>query len=105
MKLIIVFLATVLAVTLAAPVDDPKDAQIVSYESENIGIDGYKFSYETSDGVKRSEEGTIKNAGTENETLVITGTISWVGPDGVTYTIEFIADENGFQPKGEHLPK
>lgn len=61
--------------------------------------------YETSDGISRSEEAEIKNAGTENETLVVRGTISWVAPDGQTYTITFIADENGFQPVGEHLPK
>lgn len=61
--------------------------------------------YETSDGISRSEEAEIRNAGTENETLVIKGTISWVAPDGQTYTINFIADENGFQPQGDHIPK
>lgn len=61
--------------------------------------------YETSDGISRSEEAELKNAGTENETLVIKGTISWVAPDGQTYTINFIADENGFQPQGDHIPK
>lgn len=61
--------------------------------------------YETSDGTSRSEEAELKNAGTEDETLVIRGTISWVAPDGVTYTISFIADENGFQPVGDHIPK
>jgi hypothetical protein len=49
MKLIIAFAALV-AVALAAPVDDSATAQILKYENENIGIDGYKFAYETSDG-------------------------------------------------------
>lgn len=82
-----------------------------------------KCSYETSDGISRSEEAEVKNQGTENETLVVRGTVSWVAPDGVRYTISFVSDENGekevlweegwfkyfyflgFQPTGDHLPK
>ncbi|XP_055844481.1 endocuticle structural protein SgAbd-6 [Episyrphus balteatus] len=104
MKLILVLVA-VCAIASAAPADDSKNAEIISYENENIGIDGYKFSYETSDGTKRSEEATLKNVGTENEAISVRGTISWIGADGVTYTINFLADENGFQPEGDHLPK
>lgn len=63
------------------------------------------YSYETSDGVSRTEEAEVKNAGTENEILVVRGTIKWVAPDGQEYSITFIADENGFQPQGDHLPK
>lgn len=81
-------------------------------------------SYETSDGVTRTEEAEIKNPGTDNEILVVRGTVSWVAPDGVRYTINFISDENGeyeiwrfilklkvffsligFQPTGDHLPR
>lgn len=63
------------------------------------------YRYETSDGVKREESAELKNAGTENEAISVRGTISWVAPDGVTYTLNYIADENGFQPQGDHLPK
>lgn len=62
-------------------------------------------SYETSDGVSRTEEAEVRNAGLENEHLVVRGTISWYAPDGQQYTITFVADENGFQPTGDHLPK
>ncbi|KAJ8935756.1 hypothetical protein NQ314_012662 [Rhamnusium bicolor] len=61
--------------------------------------------FETSDGTSRSEEGVIKNAGSENEAISVKGVIKWVGADGTPYTLEFIADENGFQPVGAHLPK
>jgi len=30
---------------IAAPLDDSKDAQILRYENENIGVDGYKFAW------------------------------------------------------------
>lgn len=43
MKFAIIF-AVVLAVALAAPLDDSKNAQILKYESDNIGVDGYQFA-------------------------------------------------------------
>lgn len=43
MKMSIVFVA-VLAVALAAPIDDSKNAQILRYENDNIGVDGYNFA-------------------------------------------------------------
>lgn len=69
-------------------------------------LSAHKIRFETSDGISRQEEGVIKNLGTDNEILSVTGVISWVGQDGQTYTINFIADENGFQPVlgGAHVP-
>ncbi|XP_030746748.1 endocuticle structural protein SgAbd-6-like [Sitophilus oryzae] len=101
----IVLLALGLTAVFAAPQQSSRDATIVKYEADNDGFSGYKFNFETSDGVSRSETGELKNAGTDNEALVMRGTISWIGADGTPYTIEFIADENGFQPKGAHFPK
>lgn len=44
MKILIV-LATVTALALAAPAsDDSANAQILKYENDNIGIDGYNFA-------------------------------------------------------------
>lgn len=40
---IIVVFAAVLAVAVAAPIDDSKTV-ILKYENDNIGIDGYKFA-------------------------------------------------------------
>jgi len=55
--------------------------------------------------VSRSEEAELKNPGTEQEALSVRGTITWIAADGVQYTLNYIADENGFQPQGDHLPK
>ena len=62
------------------------------------------YSFEQSDGQKREEQGEIKNAGTENEAISVKGSFSFVADDGQTYTVTYIADENGFQPSAPHLP-
>lgn len=83
----------------------PRKTEIIAHYLLLNAILNRLYSYETSDGVSRTEEAEVRNAGTENEHLVVRGTISWYAPDGQQYTITFIADENGFQPTGDHLPK
>ncbi|CRL02975.1 CLUMA_CG016563, isoform A [Clunio marinus] len=100
----IVILALVMTACLAAPVDDSSNAQILRYENDNIGIGGYRYAYETSDGVAREEEAELRNEGSENEALAVRGSITWTAPDGQVFTLNYIADENGFQPQGDHLP-
>lgn len=63
------------------------------------------FSYETSDGIARQEQAELKNAGTDHAALAVHGTISWVAADGQQYTLNYVADENGYRPEGAHLPK
>ncbi|EFN65072.1 Flexible cuticle protein 12 [Camponotus floridanus] len=106
MKLILVFVA-VIAVVLAKPAQ-PADSQTVVVKEtplDNIGIDGYNFGYELSDGHSHQESAQLVNAGHENESLVVRGSFSYVDPvTNVRYTVNYVADENGFQPQGEHLP-
>lgn len=64
----------------------------------------YIFSVDTSDGFQKEEQGEIKNVGTDEEALAVTGSYSYVGDDGKTYSVKYTADENGFQPEGEHIP-
>lgn len=35
---------------------------------------------------------------------VMQGSYSYTGPDGIVYTITYIADENGFRAEGAHIP-
>ncbi|XP_019527192.2 flexible cuticle protein 12 [Aedes albopictus] len=104
MKTIIVLVAVV-ALALAAPLDDSKNAQILKYENDNIGVDGYKFAFETSDGQSRQEQAELRRLADDVEALVVRGSYSFTADDGQVYTVNYIADENGFQPEAAHLPK
>ncbi len=53
------------------------------------------FSYLSKDGTTRDESGV---GGVRQ-----TGGWEYVGPDGKIYSVRFVADENGFQPIGDHL--
>ncbi|KAI5633477.1 insect cuticle protein domain-containing protein [Phthorimaea operculella] len=103
MKSFIVF-ALIVAAAVAAPAGPDADAQVLRYESDNIGVDGYKFAVETSNGISQQEQGQLVNAGSENEAIAVRGQYSYTGPDGVVYSVTYVADENGFQPQGAHLP-
>ncbi|XP_005174947.1 larval cuticle protein 65Ag1 [Musca domestica] len=102
MKFIIVF-AALFAVALAAPAQDYANAEVLRLESD-VRPEGYNFALETSDGKTHQEEGSLKNVGSEDEAIVVRGSYSFVADDGQTYTVNYIADENGFQPEGAHLP-
>ncbi|XP_046836778.1 flexible cuticle protein 12-like [Vespa crabro] len=104
MKLIIAFFA-VLAVALALP--RPQDEVVLVKEtpSDNIGVGGYNYGYELSNGQHHEESAQLTNVGTENEALAVRGSFGWVDPvTNQRYTVNYIADENGFHPQGEHLP-
>ncbi|VVC93593.1 flexible cuticle protein 12-like [Leptidea sinapis] len=96
-------IALFVAVAAAIPVDN-KDAVITKQTFNNIGVDGHQYSYETSDGKSEVQEGSFKNVGPE-QVYEVRGSFSYPGPDGVFYTVNYVANENGFQPSGEHIPK
>ncbi|XP_034481951.1 larval cuticle protein 65Ag1-like [Drosophila innubila] len=100
---ITIVFAAVLSVILAAPLDNSQTAHIL-HQSADVQPDGYNFDWETSDGQKHEEEGTLTNPGAENEAIAVHGSFSFTADDGLVYTVNYVADENGFQPQGAHLP-
>ncbi|KAJ8733571.1 hypothetical protein PYW08_001869 [Mythimna loreyi] len=101
-----IVLALCVAVAVAVPLDSSKNAVVVRYDNDNIGVEGYNYGYETSDGKAAQEQGQLKNVGTENEAISVKGSFTYYDEaTGVQYTVEYVADENGFQPQGAHLPK
>lgn len=60
-------------------------------------------SFETSNGISHQESGQPKQV--DNETPVVSqGSDSYTAPDGQQVSITYIADENGFQVQGSHIP-
>jgi hypothetical protein len=76
---------------------------VVRYESV-VNPDSYQYAYETSKGIKADESGVLKNAGSEQEAIEAKGSFSYKSPEGDDISVQYIADENGFQPAGDHLP-
>ncbi|KAF4520081.1 hypothetical protein B566_EDAN014186 [Ephemera danica] len=98
-------LLVVLALAAARP-QDKEPIAILRLDNEGVNHDGsYKFGYETANGISADEAGYVKNAGQEGqEAQVAEGSFSFTADDGQVYTVKYIADENGFQPQGDHLP-
>lgn len=46
----------------------------------------------------------MKNAGSDNEAEEVHGSYSYTSPEGQVITVNYIANEFGFQPVGDHIP-
>ncbi|XP_031345708.1 endocuticle structural glycoprotein SgAbd-8-like [Photinus pyralis] len=67
--------------------------------------EGYKFSFETANGIHAHEHGFLKNAGDKkHESLVQHGSVTYHDEHGHPITLTYTADEHGFHPQGAHLP-
>ncbi|XP_050082882.1 endocuticle structural glycoprotein ABD-4-like [Anopheles aquasalis] len=107
MKLEICLLAACVTLSLAAPQRSDAEAEILKQDN-NIDPDGqYEYSYETANGIRGQETGTLKRASSPDtsDVIVAVGSISYTAPDGTVVDLSYTADdENGFQPSGAHLP-
>ncbi|XP_022119561.2 pro-resilin-like isoform X2 [Pieris rapae] len=74
-----------------------RNAEILNYVNENDG-DRFNYRFETSNGI------TAEEAGVASGGVKAQGGYSYTGDDGKAYTITYTADEQGYQPQGEHLP-
>ncbi|XP_033202624.1 flexible cuticle protein 12-like [Bombus vosnesenskii] len=105
MKLFVAFALVVVAVSAAPQVRQEDVLVLKETPSDNIGLGSYNYGYELSNGQAHQESAELVNVGTENESLAVRGSFSWVDPQtNVKYTVNYVADENGFQPQGEHIP-
>ncbi|XP_013186280.2 endocuticle structural glycoprotein ABD-4 [Amyelois transitella] len=81
------------------PIPIIRQEQIVNHDGS------YKWSYETGNGISAEEQGYVKNQGVPDaEIQTAQGQYQYTAPDGQVIHLQYLADENGFQPQGSHLP-
>ncbi|CAH1368999.1 hypothetical protein MTP99_010485 [Tenebrio molitor] len=102
---IFVALAVLVAVASAQRGGSERDAPILKQEQE-VNFDGsYHTSFETGNGIAAQEQGQLKNSGhPDGEAEEVQGSFQYTSPDGTPILLQYIANENGFQPQGAHLP-
>lgn len=88
--------ATVVAVVLGKP---DADTIVISQDDTRDDDGNYKNSYETSDGIRRSEEGTLSTASNGEKVITVEGQYEYTGPDGKVYLVKYSAGEKGYQAK------
>ncbi|XP_973729.2 endocuticle structural glycoprotein SgAbd-2 [Tribolium castaneum] len=86
-------------------------------QTEVVGPDGsFNYSYDASNGIHVEQGGYVKkgaegravdpnNPEDTGDIQVIQGAYSYTAPDGQQISVRYIADDNGFQPEGDHIPK
>ncbi|XP_060517117.1 endocuticle structural glycoprotein SgAbd-8-like [Cylas formicarius] len=84
---------------------------IIRFDKEQGSDGSYKAAYETGNNIIAQEEGFLKDLGpdpdSEGGTLnaqVQQGSYTYTSPEGQIITVNYIADEKGFHPSGDHLP-
>merc|ERR1711928_181893 len=105
MLLVALFVAVAAAYPQELTVEYKEPIAIIKYGSVSDETGKYSYNFEGANGIKLSEEGEQKRFGNEPEEVgsIARGSYSYE-LEGVTYTVIWVADENGFQPTGAHLP-
>ncbi|XP_047515217.1 endocuticle structural glycoprotein ABD-4-like [Pieris napi] len=102
-----IFICLVASALGAAVQSVTEPIPIIRFEIDGPHVDGsYKWLYETGNEINAEESGYVKNLGKGEgeEVQVAEGKFSYKSPDGTPIVLSYIADENGFQPQGDHLP-
>lgn len=68
-----------------------------------VNADSFNYVIELDDGQVQQQQGQLRGSGDE-QAIVQTGNFAWVSPEGEQIAVQYVADENGYQPTGNHLP-
>ncbi|XP_043218240.1 larval cuticle protein 65Ag1-like [Amphibalanus amphitrite] len=102
-------LASLVVLAAARPQDlEPQyktleDAGILRMESTMNEDGSFQYGFETTDPIQQDVAGQPKQIG-EEIAVVMQGSYSFQTPEGQTITINWVADEKGFQPQGDAIP-
>ncbi|XP_053965050.1 cuticular protein 47Eg-like [Anastrepha ludens] len=88
-----VVLACFLAVAYAN-----EEADVIHSESE-VNPDSFKYAYDLSNSIKAEESGVLSG-----DALVAKGQYSFTAPEGDQVSVQYVADENGYQVVAANPP-
>merc|ERR1719356_662072 len=64
----------------------------------------FDYSFEAENGHKQEASGKMKVVD-DAQVYVMSGSYEYIGADGLTYVVDWYADETGYHPSAPHLPK
>ncbi|XP_042218149.1 cuticle protein AMP1A-like isoform X2 [Homarus americanus] len=80
--------------------DSSEEVPIIRHDFVQGDYGGYQLDMETGNGIKVSESGAPGADGA----IASSGSYSYTAPDGTPVHVQFVADENGYQPQSDLLP-
>lgn len=106
---IIVFCALASMTTAASLAGYTIPIPILRQSLDGPNPDGsYSYSYETANGIQAQEIGYVNYVGTQTEARAVQqaqGSYTFTAPNGEVVQVNYVANENGFQPQGSHIPQ
>ncbi|XP_032590743.1 larval cuticle protein 2 [Drosophila grimshawi] len=91
-------ICALIGLAVAMPAVSPGDdahAEVLS-RTDDVRADGFNSELKTSNGIEQTASG--------DEHGTIHGSFSWTSPEGLPVNLNYVADENGYQPQSDVLP-
>ncbi|CAG9769044.1 unnamed protein product [Ceutorhynchus assimilis] len=89
---------TLLSCLVAVLAQEP--VPIISSQSVIEPDGSSKWNYESADGSSQQQVGQQLAEGGQ----AVQGVAQWYDPQGTVHTLQYVADENGYQPNSDDLP-
>ncbi|KAJ8731542.1 hypothetical protein PYW07_004706 [Mythimna separata] len=81
-----------------------KEAQVLSNEYDLTPEGNYRSAYETENGISGQSSSVLKAVGKDEVAQEVSGSYSYTAPDGQLISVNYVANENGYEARGAHLP-
>lgn len=88
----------VLACLLAVAYAGDERSAVSTAETQEVNPDGFKYQWETSNGIKANSEGQLR----DEHTQVVHGQWEYTSPEGKLIKVSYVADDKGYQPTISH---
>ncbi|XP_075167442.1 larval cuticle protein 4-like [Haematobia irritans] len=83
------------AKTRSAPSSDDANAEVTHFATD-VRADGFQYAFDTTNAIHAAASGDANGD--------IRGDFAWLSPEGEQIVLQYVADENGYQPSGDVLP-